>query len=74
MMYTGKEAQDLIGPILESVKDGRYPLHEGDCGYYRNADGIYTAWDNMTGDCWVEDFKTKQAAIKWLEDGTVSGS
>ena len=75
MIYIGKEAQELIGPILESVdKEGRYPLNEGDCGYYKNANGIYTAWDNTTGDCWVEDFKTKQAAIKWLDYDAVSGS
>ena len=76
MMYTGKEAQELVGQILNSVnKKGHYPLHEGDCGYYKNADGIYTAWDNITGDCWVEDFKSEKDAKKWCEDGTtVSGS
>jgi len=35
-------------------------------GYYKNADGIWTAWDNSTGDCWVEDFKTKKEAVEWL--------
>lgn len=36
--------------------------------YCRNGDGTYTALDNRTGDCWTEDFKTKDHAIAWLED------
>jgi hypothetical protein len=36
--------------------------------YCRNRDGTYTALDNRTGDCWTEDFKTKDHAIAWLED------
>ena len=75
MIYEGKEALELVGQILESLNEkGRYPLHSGDMGYYKNADGNWTAWDNSTADCWVEDFKTKQAAIKWLDYDAVSGS
>ncbi len=66
MIYTGKQAEELVGQILDSPNDdGRYHLHEGDCGYFKN-DGIWTAWDNLTGDCWVEDFKTKKECIDWL--------
>ena len=69
MIYEGKEAQELVGQILESLNEkGRYPLHSGDMGYYKNADGIWTAWDNSTADCWVEDFKTRKEAIEWLEN------
>ena len=57
MIYEGKEAQELVGQILESLNEkGRYLLHSGDMGYYKNANGIWTAWDNSTADCWVEDF------------------
>lgn len=67
MLYKGEKAKEMVAEILHSLKrDGRYPLYEGDCGYYKNADGIYTAWDNMTGDCWVEDFKTESECIDWL--------
>lgn len=67
MLYTDVQAQELVGQILDSLnEDGRYPLNEGDMGYYKNADGIWTAWDNSTGDCWVEDFKTRKEAIEWL--------
>ena len=67
MLYTDVQAQELVGQILDSLnEDGRYPLNEGDMGYYKNADGIWTAWDNSTADCWVEDFKTRKEAIEWL--------
>ena len=67
MIYEGKEAQELVGQILESLnKKGRYPLHSGDMGYYKNANGIWTAWDNSTADCWVEDFETRKEAKEWL--------
>ena len=67
MLYTDVQAQELVGQILESLNEkGRYPLHEGDMGYYKNANGIWTAWDNSTADCWVEDFKTRKEAIEWL--------
>lgn len=40
--------------------------------YARNEDGTYTAVDNMTGDCWVEDFECEDDAVAWLEDRTAS--
>ena len=67
MIYEEKEAQELVGQILESLNEkGRYPLHSGDMGYYKNANGIWTAWDNSTADCWEEDFKTRKEAKEWL--------
>lgn len=29
---------------------------------------LFVACDNTTGDAWVEDFITKEEAVKWLED------
>lgn len=70
MIYKGKESEEIVGKILESLNDdGRYPLHEGDCGYFINKNGVWTAWDNLTGDCWVEDFKTEQGCLKWISNG-----
>lgn len=67
MIYRGEKAKELCLEILHSLdKQGRYPLHEGDCGYYKNANGMWTAWDNLTGDCWVEDFKTEKECIDWI--------
>lgn len=31
-----------------------------------NNGGTYTAIDNTTGDCYIEDFTDKQQAIAWL--------
>ncbi len=66
MIYVGKQAKKIVGEILESQdENGRYPLHEGDAGYFQNPNGIWSAFDNRTGDCWCEDFKTQKAAKDW---------
>ena len=68
MMYAGIKAQKLVGEILESLdEDGRYPSHVGDCGYFQNPNGVWSAFDNRTGDCWCEDFKTEQQAKDWCD-------
>ncbi len=69
-LYTGKEAKEVVHKILANYDDDthRYPLFIGCCGYYKNENGTYSAWDNMTGDCWCEDFKTLQEAIAYVEE------
>lgn len=68
MMYAGIKAHKLVGEILESLdEDGRYPSHVGDCGYFQNPNGVWSAFDNKTGDCWCEDFKTEQQAKDWCD-------
>ena len=70
MMYTGEEAKKILEEILANEKDGHYPLHEGDTGYYGEAhDQYFVAFDNTTGDCWVEEFATKERAIYWIKNG-----
>ncbi len=66
MLYTGKEAKKIVHEILESIDDnGRYPYCEGDSGYYKDGK-VWCAWDNSSGDCWVEEFKTKKECIDWI--------
>ena len=36
--------------------------------FYCEDNGVWVACDNTTGDCWVEEFKTEEGAIGWLED------
>jgi len=36
--------------------------------YYLNEDGGYSACDNTDGDCFCEDFKTEEEAIKYLNN------
>lgn len=68
MIYVGKQAKKIVGEILGSFdEDGRYPLHRGDAGYYQNSNGVWVAFDNRTGDCWCEEFKTEQHAKEWCE-------
>ena len=69
MMYTGEEARTICFDILASYdeKSCKYPLHEGDCGYFKNEIGSWSAFDNQSGDCWCEDFKTKKQAKEWCE-------
>ena len=68
MLYTGKEAEKICKEALASLnEDGRYPCHYGGAGYFQNPDGIWSAFDNATGDCFCEDFNTEQEAKDWCE-------
>ena len=68
--YTGSVAVQMVAQALKNVVDDgrsvRYPVNIGTTGYFKdkNGDGktIWTAFDNTTGDCYVEDFSSKQAA------------
>ncbi len=69
-MYTGDKAKKILAEILANEKDGLYPLHYGDTGYYGEAnDQYFVAFDNTTGDCWVEEFATEKRAIYWIKNG-----
>ena len=72
-VLTGKEALQAVHEILAGVQDdGRsvhYPVMVGTVGYFRDVNGdgdiLFSAFDNRTGDCWCEDFKTVEGARKW---------
>lgn len=72
-VLTGEEARHSVHDILASIQDDgnsvHYPALVGTAGYFRdtngNGDTIYSAFDNTTGDCWCEDFKTAEGAEKW---------
>ncbi len=75
-VLTGSEACQTIAVILASQKkdangDYKYNSLIGAVGYFRDKDArgreIYTAFDNSTGDCWVENFKTKEGAAAWCD-------
>lgn len=36
--------------------------------FYCFDNGVWVGCDNVTGDCWVEEFETKEAVIQWLND------
>lgn len=72
-VLTGKEALQAVHNILASVQDDgnsvHYPVMVGTAGYFRDVNGdgdmVFSAFDNTTGDCWCEDFKTAEGARKW---------
>ena len=66
----GDEAYAVLNDILANMEDKTfsYPLHQEaptNRGFFREGDK-YVAYDNSTGDCWVEEFKTKKEAKDWL--------
>ena len=69
-LYIGKEAKEVVHAILAHYDEDsqRYPLFVGSCGYFENENGTWSAWDNMTGDCWCDDFKTRKEAVAYVEE------
>ena len=68
MVYKDKEAETLLRIILQNIDpDGKYPFHKGDAGYYKHKK-VWVAFDNETGDCWVEEFKTEKEAVDWINN------
>ena len=66
-ILTGKEAQKVLGEILESERKSRsltFPAHTGARGYFYEKPK-FVAFDNSSNDCWVEEFRTKLGAEKW---------
>lgn len=70
----GEQADFICNEILSAGSDekDKYNLHVGAKGYWKNigVDGepLWTAFDNTTGDCLVEDFQTEEEAKNWLND------
>ena len=59
MTYTNYKAELILQEILSNMdQNGKYPLYEGDAGYYQEGDK-FIAFDNIICDCWVEEFKTE---------------
>lgn len=70
IIYTGKEAEIKCQEILISESSSgniMYPKYLNTAGYWENGGGTYTAYDNTYGDCWVEVFRTLEAAKAWAE-------
>lgn len=64
----GKEAMDMLDKILEETELGAWEYkYKGSFGIFRE-DNKFIAFDNNTGDCWVEEFETLKDAIEWLNE------
>ena len=72
-ILTGDDARRAVHEILSAVQDDgnsvHYPVLVGTAGYFTDKNGngetVFSAFDNRTGDCWCEDFKTLDGARKW---------
>ena len=68
MIYTNSTAEEIVGIILESQDGtGKYPAYEGDMGYYQDKKtDKWVAFDNISCDCWIEEFDSEEEALKWI--------
>ncbi len=72
-VFVDAEARQKLNEILGSLQDDgnsvHYPAHIGTVGYFPDKSGngepLFTAFDNLSGDCWVENFQTRDGAKKW---------
>lgn len=63
----GQEAEAALHEALDSfnMESGEYTECQVQ-GLYTNERDGFTAFDNTTGDCWVEDFDTELQAVAYL--------
>lgn len=67
MILTGSKAKETLESILD-----KYDQDEGDypepyvAGWFKE-DDTYIAFDNQDKCCWVEEFRTRQAAVRWIQ-------
>lgn len=61
MIYTGEKASQILRQNLENRESHI-------CSGYFFEGNAWIAFDNYTEDCWVEEFKTEEMAICWIED------
>lgn len=69
----GEEAKRICEEILDHFYvDQTYGIHVGEKGYFKDytitgkKKEIIVAFDNTTGDCWIEQFESVSSAIRWL--------
>ena len=66
--YVGDFARTVCNYILKHYDDAKemYTEFFGTTGVFQE-NGKWVAYDNTTGDCWVEEFKTKREAERWVD-------
>jgi len=64
---SNERRKKIIIESIESGKDGFYQKHPIATMFYDKKNNRYIAMDNTTHDCWIEEFKTKNEALKWLK-------
>ena len=69
VQYHGDVAKAMLSEILNNAAEYNdavnYPLYYGAQGMFKDGDKT-VAFDNSTGDCWVEEFYREANATLWL--------
>jgi hypothetical protein len=63
-ILTGQEAKDTLDELLKHSTPFPEPYVVG--YYFDIYTGIWTGFDNRTGDCWVESFKSDFEVRRWV--------
>ena len=79
VVYRDAEARQIFDEIMAGEQSTEvadyFPLHIGACGIFKDTSGdghqVFVAFDNSSGDNWVEQFKTERAAELYC-GGTIS--
>jgi hypothetical protein len=50
---------------LEACRRLDISIHERDLRIFPREQDVWVAYDNTSGDCWVEEFKTEKEAKKY---------
>lgn len=64
-ILTGNDAEHILTEILDGFNIDTHKFPEPYVtGFYKDGN-VYIAFDNLTKNCWVEEFKTARAARRW---------
>lgn len=81
-IFRGDTARKILRYLLEEIdyRDGyssRYMIGAG-CpeqnkypdtkGYYKDISGVWVAFDNRGNECFVEEFKSEEIALSWINN------
>lgn len=68
-VYSPLMNQEAKAALQEALDSYSFESGYSECmviGYYPNENGTFTAFDNTTADCWVEDFNSELQAVAYL--------
>ncbi len=66
VLLSGQDAKDVLKSILHNKRQNtdKYP-EPFEAGCFQEGD-MWVGFDNTTGDCWVEEFKTRAETRCWI--------
>lgn len=64
-ILTGQESKDRLELLLNHEELRKVP-DNNIRGFHLDEAGNFVTWDNISGKCFVEDWKTEEEAMEWL--------